>query len=100
MLTSAGFRPSWIVRPRSLAGWVKEVNLLSSLWVKEREPGVRNLAWQAGYGAFSVSASNAEKVQRYIEGQVEHHRTVTFQDEYRALLRKHGMEWDERYVWD
>jgi hypothetical protein len=47
-----------------------------------------------------VSLSALEDVRRYIADQVEHHRKMSFQDEYRAFLRKHGIEWDERYVWD
>ncbi len=57
-------------------------------------------SWQAGYGIFSVSASSVEQVKAYIDGQQEHHRTMTFQEEYRRFLEKHGVEWDERYVWD
>ena len=56
--------------------------------------------WQAGYAAFSVSQSNLDEVKRYIENQEEHHRKMTFQDELRALLKRHGIEFDERYVWD
>jgi hypothetical protein len=56
--------------------------------------------WQNGYGAFSVSPSNVPQVTAYIANQEEHHRTRTFQDEFRDLLRAHGIEWDERYVWD
>jgi hypothetical protein len=53
-----------------------------------------------GYGAFSVSSSQSEAVLQYIETQLEHHRTRTFQEEYRELLRRHGVNFDERYVWD
>jgi len=56
--------------------------------------------WQAGYGVFSVSASNMPEVKSYIVQQPEHHRKMTFQDEYLALLAKHGISYDERYVWD
>jgi hypothetical protein len=56
--------------------------------------------WQAGYGVFAVSHSNVEAAREYIRNQREHHRKVTFQDEFRAFLRKHDEEWDERYVWD
>ena len=56
--------------------------------------------WQAGYGAFSVSFSGVKDVKRYIDQQEEHHRTMTFQDELRLLLKKHELEWDERYAWD
>ena len=87
-------------RTISQADWVKEVKRISSTWIKEREPQMRDFAWQAGYGAFSVSASSVPKVRAYIARQEEHHRKVSFQEEYRAFLRKHGTEWDERYVWD
>ncbi len=73
---------------------------VSSAWFKAREGTPPDFAWQAGYGAFSVSASNVEAVRAYILGQEEHHRKRTFQEEFRAFLQKHGMEWDERYVWD
>jgi hypothetical protein len=56
--------------------------------------------WQTGYAVFSVSASNAPRVRRYVENQDEHHRVKTFQDELRAFFRRHQMEFDERYVWD
>jgi len=59
-----------------------------------------NSFWQRGYGAFSVSASQFEPVLQYIETQPEHHHTRTFQEEYRELLRRHGVDFDERYVWD
>ncbi len=60
----------------------------------------QSLAWQTGYSAFAVSPSNVDRVRRYIENQREHHRKTPFQDEYRALLIRHGVEFDERYVWD
>ena len=56
--------------------------------------------WQNGYGAFSVSPSNVPRVAGVHRNQEEHHRARTFQDEFRELLRRHGIEWDERYVWD
>lgn len=87
-------------RTISQAEWIKEVKRISSVWIKGREPSLHDFAWQAGYGVFSVSASNLETVRVYIEQQEQHHKRMTFQDEYRALLRKHGTSWDERYVWD
>ena len=68
--------------------------------MKEQGPAYRDFFWQGGYGSFSVSQSNVEQVRAYIAGQEEHHRKVDFQDEFRALCRKHGVEIDERYVWD
>ena len=82
------------------ADWVKELKRGSSLWIKERDPQLSDFAWQAGYGVFSVSTSNVDAVTDYIARQEEHHRKSTFQDEFRAMLRKHRIEWDERYVWD
>ena len=60
--------------------------------------GVRSFAWQEGYGAFTVSASQLENVRAYIQQQEEHHRTHSFRDEYLALLQRSGVEFDERYV--
>ncbi len=82
------------------ADWVKELKRVTSIWIKTRAPSLSEFAWQAGYGVFSVSASNTETVRAYVERQDEHHRQLSFQDEFRALLRKHGLEWDERYIWD
>ena len=72
----------------------------SSKWIKEVDTRYRPFFWQRGYGAFSVSPSQLEAVLQYIEAQQEHHRTRTFQEEYRELLRKHGVDFDERYLWD
>ena len=77
---------------------VEEVKKESSKWAKRHVHPA--FYWQSGYGAFSVSPSNADAVREYIRTQEEHHRGRTFQDEFRELLRRHGVEWDERYVWD
>jgi REP element-mobilizing transposase RayT len=87
-------------RTLSIAALVEETKKSSSKWMKEQGPAFRNFFWQAGYGAFSVSQSNVERVRNYVATQAEHHRKVSFQDEFRALCRKHGIEIDERYVWD
>jgi len=71
----------------------------SSLWVHEQLPQVRGFAWQEGYGAFSIGVSQVDVTVAYIEGQEEHHRTVSFQDEFRAFLKRHGIAWDEKYAW-
>jgi REP element-mobilizing transposase RayT len=88
--------------PRTLciADFVKEVKRVSTGWIQERGGLFAQFHWQAGYGCFSVSESMVQKVVRYIEGQEEHHRVITFQDEYRELLRRHGQKWEEQYVWD
>jgi REP-associated tyrosine transposase len=67
----------------------------SSKWMNEHG---RDFSWQEGYGAFSVSASNLEKVAQYIRNQKEHHRKMTFEDEYLTLLRKNRVEFDPHYV--
>ena len=79
---------------------VEEVKKSSSKWMKSDGPRNSQFSWQNGYAAFSVSQSNVEVVQKYIEGQEKHHRKMTFQDELRALFKRHGIEFDERYVWD
>ena len=64
------------------------------------ESNVRDFKWQSGYGAFSISPSHVESVTEYIRNQEEHHRKVSFQDEFRRLCGKYNIEIDERYVWD
>ncbi|NJO56336.1 MAG: IS200/IS605 family transposase [Rhodospirillales bacterium] len=88
--------------PRTLtvSKLVQDLKTASSKWLKTQSPALAGFAWQRGYGAFSVGPTDLEALQRYIETQDEHHRTRTFQDEYRAFLRKYGVEFDERYVWD
>jgi len=87
-------------RTISLAEWVKELKRASSLWAKKKSRQWSLFQWQAGYGAFSVSQSQKERVQEYILMQEEHHRQISFQDELRQMLKKHGVALDERYVWD
>ncbi len=82
------------------ADWVKELKRVSNLWLKERGPDFAEFEWQGGYANFSVSQSNLETVAEYIREQEGHHAKVSFQDERRALLHKHNLEFDERYVWD
>lgn len=81
------------------AEWVKELKRVSNLWIKKRF-SIRDFEWQGGYADFSVSASNLDQVKKYIEHQAAHHRKFGFQDELRSLLRKHHVEWDEKYLWD
>lgn len=87
-------------RTHPIAQVVKEVKRTSSGWVKGVSPKLAGFHWQGGYAAFSVSQSNVKDVIAYIENQEEHHKRVTFKDEYRAFLRAYGVEYDERYVWD
>ncbi len=62
-------------------------------------PKMQAFRWQDGYGAFTVSYSNIEQVRRYIARQEQHHRRVTFQEEFIQFLERHGIEYDPRYVW-
>ena len=81
--------------------FAKAVQLIkggSSKWVHDTFPEYRKFAWQEGYGAFSVSASQVEKIIAYIRNQKEHHRKKSFQEEFRELLDKHGVEYDARYL--
>ena len=79
---------------------VEEVKSHSSKWVKTMGNEYSNFYWQDGYGGFSVSPFQVDKVIDYIANQKEHHREKTFQDEYRSILKKYKVEYDERYVWD
>jgi putative transposase len=79
----------------ALAKAVLLLNANSSKWMAERR---KDFSWQEGYGAFSVSSSNLDQVSQYIQNQEAHHRKTSFEDEFRALLRKHGVECDPKYV--
>jgi hypothetical protein len=79
---------------------VDQLKKSSNDWLRNRDPQFKNFEWQAGYGAFSVSQSGVEEVRRYIRGQRQHHKKATFQDEFRAFLKRYEIEFDERHVWD
>jgi putative transposase len=81
------------------AEWVKELKRVSNLWLKENY-SIRDFEWQGGYADFSVSSSHLERVKNYIANQHKHPHKMNFQDELRTLLRRHHVEWDERYIWD
>ena len=87
-------------RPLSQAELIEQIKKTSSKWIKELDPRYRNFFWQRGYAAFSVSPNQLEAMLQYVDAQQQHHRTSTFQEEYRDLLRKHGVHFDERFVWD
>jgi REP element-mobilizing transposase RayT len=89
-----------LARTVSVSQAVEEVKKSSSKWIKTQGAEFAGFAWQAGYGAFAVSESNVPAVRDYIARQAEHHRQKTFQEEYRAFLERHGVAFDERYVWD
>ena len=72
----------------------------SSKWIHEEFPQLGEFGWQDGYGVFSVSKSNVPEVVEYIKNQREHHKKQTFEDEYVSMLRLHGIDYDERYLFD
>jgi len=79
---------------------LEEVKSHSSKWMKTKHESLHNFYWQDGYGAFSVNYKGVDRVSAYIANQHAHHNKKTFQDEYRSLLEKYKVEYDERYVWD
>jgi REP element-mobilizing transposase RayT len=87
-------------REVTIAELLRTLKAGSSRWVHDTFPDRAGFVWQTGYGAFSVSQSQVAVVTRYIDRQEEHHRVRTFQDEFRELLRVHGIEFDERYIWE
>src|SRR5262249_55974553 len=106
LLLAMGGMPDHVHLLVSLGRTVTVANLLretkggSSEWVHKNIPGMTEFAWQAGYGVFSVSYSQVQRVKTYIANQAQHHQKRTYQDELRELLRKHGEKWDEQYLWD
>jgi putative transposase len=87
-------------RTRDIANVVETVKTSSSKWIKTKGTEFADFHWQSGYGAFSVSQSDAGKVVAYIRNQMRHHQKMTFQDEYRQLLERYHIVFDEKYVWD
>ena len=87
-------------RTLTIADLVEELKTSSSKWVKTQSPTLAKFAWQRGYGAFSVGPSDLDALRACIDNQEKHHRTRTFQEEYRSFLTKYGIEFDEHYVWD
>jgi putative transposase len=83
----------------ALADCLRVVKTNSSRWIKERWPERCLFSWQSGYGAFTVSESNRGAVIPYIQRQEHHHGSISFQEEFLALLKRHGVEFDESYVW-
>lgn len=87
-------------RTITIADLVQKVKTSSSRWAKEQDVALEQFAWQHGYAAISVNYSGLHQLLGYIDGQEAHHLKVNFQEEYRSFLNEHGMEFDERYVWD
>jgi REP element-mobilizing transposase RayT len=87
-------------RTRTIAEVVETVKTSSSKWIKTKAATLADFHWQLGYAAFSVSQSDVEAVVAYIRTQAQHHQKMTFQDEYRRLLERYQVAFDEEYVWD
>jgi len=91
---------STLSRTYAAAEMVKEIKRGSSLWLKTKGSDLHDFAWQNGYGIFSIGHSQVETARNYIARQEEHHRKVSFQDEFREFLKRYEIDFDERYVWD
>ncbi len=83
-----------------VADLIRDLKRDSSKWIKAEQPSLAEFHWQQGYGAFSISPSHVDDLKQYIADQEEHHGQESFQDEFRRLCKKYGLEIDERYVWD
>jgi len=89
-----------MTRTETLSNVVGQIKKSTNDWLRARGPQFTNFFWQGGYGAFSVSQSSVEEVREYIRTQREHHQRTSFQDEFRAFLKRYEIEFDERHVWD
>ncbi|MBD3298572.1 MAG: IS200/IS605 family transposase [candidate division Zixibacteria bacterium] len=85
---------------QSVSDALRTIKANSSRWIRSLSPKFSKFAWQSGYSAFTVSQSQLEVVIRYICDQEEHHRKMTFREELLGFYRKHGIEFDERYLWE
>jgi putative transposase len=89
-----------LARPVSQSELLEKIKKTSSAWIKTQGDQYGAFYWQGGYGAISIGWSQLEALVQYIDTQEQHHRRKTFQEEYRELLQKYHVEFDERYVWD
>ena len=90
----------WLPPSVAAAEALRIVKTNSSRWARQKTGQHRGFAWQTGYGAFSVSQSNAASVLKYIREQEKHHRSISFQEEFIGFLKKNGIRYDERYIWE
>ena len=84
---------------RAVSEVIRDIKANSSRWANERRDLCDGFAWQTGYGAFTVSVSQIDVLRRYVRAQEKHHRKLSFKEEFIVLLKKHGIEYDERYIW-
>ena len=89
-----------LARTVSQAELLEKIKKTSSAWIKTQGTRYVDFHWQGGYGDFSIGWSQLDELEHYIDGQEQHHRALTFQEEYRMLLKRYRVEFDERYVWD
>ena len=87
-------------KQNTIADTIRDIKSNSSRWIHDTFKNLRGFGWQTGYGAFAVSFSSMEDVKQYIAGQREHHRVRSFKEEFIALLQRHNIEYDERYIWN
>ena len=83
----------------AISDFMRELKANSSKWMNEQRMKLRKFGWQDGYAAFSVSKSQVPSVRKYIQNQESHHQRLGFQEKFRGLLRRHEIEFDERYIW-
>ena len=89
-----------ISKTLAIASAIRDLKADSSKWIHKTFPALRDFAWQQGYGAFSISVTGLDAVKRYIEHQEEHHRAVSFQEEFLDFLQRHQIAYDPRYIWE
>ena len=83
----------------SISDMIKKIKVASSKWLKERGGLYQKFQWQPGYGLFTVSHSQVDVVSKYIKNQKKHHENFSYKDEFRLLLKKHNIEFDEKFIW-
>jgi REP element-mobilizing transposase RayT len=84
----------------SLSQVVMEVKRATSKWIKTQGAEFAGFHWQSGYGAFSIGQSGVDEVKTYIANQAKHHRVKSYEEEFRSILKRYQVDFDERYVWD
>ncbi len=87
-------------RTITISDLISNLKSNSSKWIKTKNDKYHQFCWQAGYGAFSVSRPIIESAIKYIAQQKEHHKTISFKEEFLEILRRAGIEYDEKYLWD
>ena len=84
----------------SLVTLIGKVKSKSSKWVKSKGSAYKRFYWQNGYGAFSISSSQIDSIRSYIRKQKDHHQNISFEEEYKDMLKENNVEFDDRYIWD